>query len=77
MRSMESDRIRKELASYLTDLNFVHEGPAGATVEYLGERETDQGWLHWYEINDAIKRLGGSWVKATKYTESHWRIPKS
>ena len=28
------------------------------------------------EVVDAIKKLDGSWVKGTKFTKAHWRIPK-
>jgi len=70
---MESDPVRKLLKPYLADLEILHDDPGGCTVapwniEYCDSR--------WHEINDAIKQLDGSWIKATRFSKGHWRIPR-
>ena len=73
---MHRDPIRKALEPYLADLDILRDDVAGVTVKLFRNFDDDKAYLRWYEINDAIKKLGGSWVKATKYTKAHWRIPK-
>ena len=74
--TMDHDAIRKALEPYLADLDILRDDVAGVTVKPFRTFDDDKSFLRWYEINDAIKKLGGSWVKATKYTKAHWRIPK-
>lgn len=73
---MHRDPIRKALAPYLSELLFPREDAAGILIKPLRDATDDKSFLRWYEINDRIKRLGGSWVKPTKFTDGHWRIPK-
>ena len=75
-RPMDHDAIRKALEPYLSEVDIPRDDVAGVTVKPFRTFDDDKGFLRWYEINDAIKKLGGSWVKATKYTKAHWRIPK-
>ena len=77
-RPMNHDPIRKALAPYLADLLFLREDAAGVTVKPVRDlhNSDDESFLHWYKINDVIRKLGGSWVKDRKHTQGHWRIPK-
>lgn len=75
-RPMDSDAIREALAPYLADVDILRYDVGGCTVKPFRSFEDDEGFLRWYEINDAINKLGGSWIRATKYTKGHWRIPR-
>ncbi|MGA2626206.1 MAG: hypothetical protein ABSF63_03985 [Candidatus Bathyarchaeia archaeon] len=76
---MDHDAIHKALEPYLSDLDILREDVSGVTVKpFRNLRDSDdKSFLRWYEINDAIKELDGTWIAATKYTAAHWRIPKS
>ncbi|MGD0425056.1 MAG: hypothetical protein ABSA92_16625 [Candidatus Bathyarchaeia archaeon] len=71
---MESDPIRRQLKSFLADLFFVHDVPgqsytiAPVKIELWSEK--------WHQVNDIIEKLGGGWVKSTKFSNGHWRIPR-
>jgi hypothetical protein len=73
---MHRDPIRKALEPYMADVDILHDDPGGVTVKPYRDSTDDKSFLRWYEINSTINRLGGSWVKATRFTEGHWRIPK-
>lgn len=62
--------IRKALGRYLQDLDIAHD--VGDCVVNPTRFLDDK----WHEINETIEKLGGSWIKATKHTQGHWRIPK-
>jgi hypothetical protein len=68
---MDHDAIRKALEPYLSNLDIIRDDVGGCTITpYRIEFQDDR----WDEINDAIKKLDGSWVKATKFTRGYWRI---
>ncbi|MGA3297097.1 MAG: hypothetical protein ABSD41_06560 [Candidatus Bathyarchaeia archaeon] len=70
-RPMDHDAIRKALEPYLSNLDIIRDDVGGCTITpYRIEFQDDR----WDEINDAIKKLDGSWVKATKFTRGYWRI---
>jgi hypothetical protein len=73
---MNHDPIRKALEPYLGELGILRDDAGGVTVKPFRDSTVDKSFLRWYEINAGINRLGGSWVKATRFTEGHWRIPK-
>jgi hypothetical protein len=77
-RPMDTDRIRRALKPYLADLNFVRDDASGCVVAYLGDRESDQGWLKWFKLDRLItEELGGSWVQQSpRFYKAHWRIPR-
>lgn len=65
--------IRKALESHLSNLDITPDDAGGYTiVPHKIEFQDDK----WYEINDVIKKLHGSWVKATKFTRAYWKILK-
>ena len=65
-------KILQVLERYLSNLD-IHDDVGGCTIiPYRIEFRDDR----WEKINDAIKKLDGSWVKATKFTRGYWRIPK-
>lgn len=76
-RPMDHDAIRKALAPYLSDVDILRDDASGCTVKPFRSFDGDKGFLRWYEINDAIRKLGGSWVKGTRFTKGHWRIPRT
>jgi hypothetical protein len=63
-RPMDQDPIRKALAPYLSDLLFLREDAAGVLVKPVRNlRDSDdESFLYWYKTNDAIRKLGGTWV---------------
>ncbi len=68
--------MQSVLAPYLGDLDILRDDAAGVTVKPFRNYDDDKSYLRWFEINRAITKLGGSWVKGTRYTKAHWRIPK-
>lgn len=75
---MNHDAIRKALAPYLSDVDILRDDVAGVTVKPFRDSlhdESDESFLRWFEIDRAIGKLGGTWMRATKYTKGHWRIP--
>lgn len=75
-RLTDRDAIRRALAPFLSDVDILRDDVGGCTVKPYRYADDDESFLRWYEINDAIKKLGRSWVKGSKYTSGHWRIPK-
>lgn len=73
---MDADRVRSVLEQYLSDLEFPREDAGGILVKPLFSQSTDEGFLHWAKIDRVVSRLGGSWIKASRYMEGHWRMPK-
>lgn len=73
-RPMDQDVIRKALESSLSNLDTIRDDAGGFTIIPHGIEFQDNKW---YEVNDAIKKLGGSWVIPTKFTRGYWRIPKT
>jgi hypothetical protein len=74
---MHSDPIRKALEPYMADLEIRRDYLQGLMVAFHGDRDKDDAtWLRWYKINSRINRLGGRWVKATRWERAHWRIPR-
>jgi hypothetical protein len=67
------DAIHKALESYLSNLDIVRDDAGGFTIIPHGIEFRDKKW---YEINDAIRKLDGSWVKATQFTRAYWKIVK-
>ena len=73
-RPMDHDAIRKALEPYLSNLDIIRDDVGGCTITPCRIEFRDDKW---YKVDDAIKKLGGSWVMATKFTRGYWRIPKS
>jgi len=66
------EKTDKALAPYLSNLE-IRDDVDSCTIAPSGIEFRDP---HWNEINDEIKKLNGSWVKATKFTRGYWRIVK-
>ena len=66
------NEIRKVLEPYLSNLEIISDGVGRYTIAPYRIEVRD---TRWHEINDAITKLGGSWVEATKFTRGYWRIP--
>ncbi len=64
------------LEPYLADLDILRGDVEGCTVKPYRNFDDDKNYLRWYAINNAIKKLGGMWIKPTRFTVGHWRIPK-
>jgi len=75
LKPLESDRVRKVLEPYLSDLDIVRDDVGGCTVKPFRNVDDDKSFLQWYKIDRAIRKLHGSWVKPTRFTKGHWRIP--
>ena len=74
---MNGDTIRKALEPYLSDVDITRDDVSDCTVKPFRKFEGDEGFLRWYANNDLIThKLGGSWIRATKYTKARWRMPK-
>jgi hypothetical protein len=67
------DAIHKALESYISNLDITPDDAGGYTIVPHKIEFRDKKW---YEINDAIRKLNGSWVKATQFTRAYWKIVK-
>ena len=73
-KPMHNDATRKALEAYLPDLEIIHDDPTGCTVAPYKIQFGDNKWC---KVNYVISQLGGVWVKSTRFTKGHWRIPKN
>ena len=62
--------MRERLQKWLPDLEILDgfDGFAVKPKRFLGEV--------WSEVNEAVRALGGKWVKDNTPKDGSWRIPK-